>query len=78
MKKRSLILCQDGSPFTPYYPSGINPERCDGCGECVEVCPQDCIALKEVGGKKVAVLVDLSSCIGDGMCKLVCPQDAFL
>lgn len=77
-ERRSLILCQDGSPFVPYYPVGINPDRCSGCGECVEVCPQGCIELKDMGGRQVAVISDMASCIGDGMCKLVCPENAFM
>ncbi|SMP14142.1 4Fe-4S dicluster domain-containing protein [Desulfurobacterium pacificum] len=76
-EKKSLILCQDGSPFIPYYPAGINTDKCTGCGECVKVCPQNCIELKEQNGKLVAVIVDMESCIGDGMCRLVCPEDAF-
>jgi len=73
-----VILCQDGSPFIPQYPGGINIEKCTGCGECVKVCPQGCIELKEIKGREVAVLTKLDLCIGDGFCKIVCPEDAFL
>ncbi len=76
--KSQVILCQDGSPFVPQYPGGINPQKCTGCGECVEICPQKCIELKEIKGKKVAVITKLELCIGDGFCKIVCPEDAFL
>ncbi|RKQ64081.1 4Fe-4S dicluster protein [Thermovibrio guaymasensis] len=76
--RKRVILCQDGSPFVPQYPGGINIEKCTGCSECVEVCPQNCIELKEVEGKKVAVITKLELCIGDGFCKIVCPEDAFL
>jgi len=78
LAKKQVILCQDGSPFVPQYPGGINFARCDGCGECVNICPQKCIELQEIKGRKVAVIVSLEYCIGDGMCKLVCPNDAFL
>jgi NAD-dependent dihydropyrimidine dehydrogenase PreA subunit len=77
MRER-IILCQDGSPFIPQYPGGINESRCTGCGECVKVCPQGCIELVEESGKRVAKLTKLEFCIGDGFCKMVCPEDAFL
>ncbi len=76
--KKQVILCQDGSPFIPQYPGGINLAKCSGCGECVEVCPQGCIELVNMENRKVAVLKNLEFCIGDGMCKIVCPEDAFL
>ena len=77
-RRTQVILCQDGSPFLPQYPGGIDYSKCTGCGECVEVCSQGCIKLQEVEGKLVAVLVNMDFCIGDGICKIVCPEDAFL
>jgi NAD-dependent dihydropyrimidine dehydrogenase PreA subunit len=76
--KNQIILCQDGSPFVPQYPGGINFFKCTGCGECIKVCPQGCIELQEINGKLVAILTKMEFCIGDGMCKIVCPEDAFL
>ena len=76
--KNQVILTQDGSPFIPQYPGGIDPFKCNGCGECVEICPQNCIELREFKGRKVAVITKFELCIGDGFCKIVCPQDAFL
>ena len=77
-ERTQVILCQDGTPFLPQYPGGIDRSRCTGCGECVEVCAQNCIELHEVEGRLVAVIVNLDLCIGDGICRLVCPEDAFL
>jgi NAD-dependent dihydropyrimidine dehydrogenase PreA subunit len=76
--RKQVILCQDGSPFVPQYPGGINFFKCTGCEECIKVCPQRCIELHRIDGKLVAVLANLDLCIGDGMCKIVCPEDAFL
>ncbi|ADU97070.1 hypothetical protein Theam_1103 [Thermovibrio ammonificans HB-1] len=76
--RNQVILSQDGTPFVPQYPGGVNYYRCTGCGECIKVCPQGCIELQEVEGKKVAVLTNIELCIGDGFCKIVCPEDAFL
>lgn len=76
--RNQLILCQDGSPFVPQYPTGIDYSKCTGCGECVNVCPHGCIELQQIEGKLVAVITNLKLCIGDGMCKIVCPENAFL
>jgi len=76
--RTQVILTQDGSPFIPQYPGGINVLKCTGCGECVEICPQNCIELKGINGKTVAIITRPELCIGDGFCKIVCPEDAFL
>ncbi len=75
--RNQIILTQDGSPFIPQYPGGIDVLKCTGCGECVEICPQNCIELQEIKGKKVAIITKPELCIGDGFCKIVCPKDAF-
>ena len=75
--KNQVILTQDGSPFLPQYPGEIDVEKCTGCGECVEVCFQNCIELRELESRKVAVIAHPEYCIGDGFCKIVCPENAF-
>lgn len=45
---------------------------CTGCGECLEVCRPQALAL--VGGRAVLVRPDL--CEYDGGCEPVCPQGA--
>ena len=49
----------------------VDSDRCTGCGDCVEVCPTEAIALVE--GK---ARVDEKTCIGCGACADECPQDA--
>ena len=49
----------------------VDSDRCTGCGDCVEVCPTEAIALVE--GK---ARVDEETCIGCGACADECPQDA--
>jgi 2-oxoglutarate ferredoxin oxidoreductase subunit delta len=55
----------------------IDAERCKGCQLCVEVCPQQVLALDEtrlnVRGYHPAVLLD-SACTGCALCALVCPD----
>jgi len=50
----------------------IDPERCDGCGWCVQVCPTGALGL--VAGK--AALTQPDRCEYDGACEEVCPNDA--
>lgn len=49
----------------------IDVTRCSGCGDCVEICPEEAIAL--INQKAI---VDHESCTGCGVCIDSCPEDA--
>ena len=49
----------------------VNPDRCTGCGSCIDVCPVDAISLAD--GKAV---IDLDKCANCHACESVCPVDA--
>ena len=51
--------------------AAVNPELCDGCGECVAACPYSAI---EMGEGKAGV--NKAGCKGCGGCVPVCPRDA--
>ena len=51
----------------------INLEICDGCGVCVETCPDGALYL--VDGK---AMVDARLCGGCEVCMTACPRDAIL
>jgi len=53
------------------YVAYVNPEKCEGCGTCVEVCQFD--ARKIINGK---AKVDYLACYGCGACMLNCPSGA--
>ncbi len=55
----------------PYQPT-VDHEKCQGCGECVEVCPVDVYELQD--GKSVPVNPD--ECLGCESCVEVCEYDA--
>ena len=46
-------------------------ERCIGCEECVQACPQDAITLSEAG-----IVSDQNRCIRCGVCAATCPSQA--
>jgi len=54
-----------------YFVRETDPERCTGCGACVEVCPVDAIT---VDGD--LAVVDEEWCIGCGVCATRCDDDA--
>jgi NAD-dependent dihydropyrimidine dehydrogenase PreA subunit len=50
----------------------LDPERCNGCGMCVAVCPHAVFAM--AAGR--ASLVDRGACMECGACALNCAQEA--
>ena len=50
----------------------LDPTRCTGVGDCVVVCPTQCLALIEGRPR----LVRPRDCIACTLCVLVCPEQA--
>jgi MinD superfamily P-loop ATPase len=53
----------------------IDPEKCTGCGICMQYCRFDAIYGKNLTGNNIFV-VDAISCEGCGVCEIVCPKNA--
>jgi len=56
----------------------VNPDRCDGCRDCVSVCPVKVFDVQKIGGKGKAVPVDIESCCGLAcmQCAIFCRNNA--
>ena len=52
-------------------------DKCIGCGTCVLFCPEGAISIKNVNGKKRAV-IDYDHCKGCLVCMAECPQKAIV
>jgi NAD-dependent dihydropyrimidine dehydrogenase PreA subunit len=50
----------------------LDPDKCTGCGTCLEVCPQGVLG---INGKKAGI-IHRDSCIECGACALNCPFEA--
>jgi NAD-dependent dihydropyrimidine dehydrogenase PreA subunit len=50
----------------------VDELRCDGCGLCVRICPEQVLVLER--GR--VVVVDLRRCSYAGLCELICPNQA--
>lgn len=53
----------------------IDVEKCQACGECVEICAVEVLALVEEDGKKYAMFSgDPNDCLGCLSCEEVCEE----
>jgi formate hydrogenlyase subunit 6/NADH:ubiquinone oxidoreductase subunit I len=50
----------------------LDETRCTGCGDCVAVCPTECLAM----AGPVAWLPRPADCVSCSLCALICPADA--
>ena len=77
MNTAGILLCESMRRYQISEPNSlhpvINPNRCLGCGACVQACPEGNV-LGLVHGR--ADLVNPSNCLGHGACASSCPFDA--
>lgn len=57
------------------YVVTVDVEKCQGCSDCVDACPNELIALVEENGKQFAMYKgDAEECIGCYSCESTCPE----
>ncbi len=57
----------------------ITPERCKGCGFCVEFCPTDVLGMSNdfnAKGYHYPEIIDAEACTACDLCGLYCPDFA--
>ena len=65
-KRCSNLVCK--GTYTLY----VDPQLCDGCGKCLESCPQGAIA----GGAGMIHVINTDNCSKSMICVSVCPKGA--
>jgi heterodisulfide reductase subunit A2 len=54
--------------------SQVDPEKCDGCALCLDVCPYQAISLIGNNGRQ-RVEISTAKCKGCGLCAATCPKE---
>lgn len=50
----------------------VDPQACTGCGDCVAVCPTDCLAMNGL----LPWLPRPADCLQCDLCVVICPVEA--
>jgi heterodisulfide reductase subunit A len=77
--KVAVLLGRGKAELEPYV-AKVDPERCQGSGECVRVCPQEGAIQMETftenGTEVRRAVVTAANCNGCGICVSACPSRA--
>jgi len=74
-----LVLAPErrrSEPFSGGREAVIDPDRCEGCGSCRDVCEFGAISEEDDGRGGSIFKVDPFACEGCGVCVHFCPSDA--
>lgn len=52
-------------------PAKVEKEKCNGCGQCVEVCPCEAIELDDVAKVKADVCTECGVCVDECPCQAI-------
>jgi NAD-dependent dihydropyrimidine dehydrogenase PreA subunit len=56
----------------------VDPKKCDGCRDCISICPLKVFELRKDGTKRISVPADIESCCGltCEQCSIFCKNSA--
>lgn len=54
------------------YQLTIDKEKCNGCGECVDICPAEVLEMKD----EKSEVANIDECLGCESCVETCPESA--
>jgi len=72
---RASILLNAGKTKIEAITSMVDPDKCNYCGLCSNVCPYNAILSSDKKTKKLPTIIQ-AACAGCGACAAECPQDA--
>jgi NAD-dependent dihydropyrimidine dehydrogenase PreA subunit len=59
------------------YTIQVDLEKCQGCGDCVDICPVEVLEVRQEDGKEFAFFKGgEDDCIGCLACETECPEGA--
>ncbi len=87
---RSFVTGKPNTILYPYHILDLPPtyrgkhtldfKRCIGCGNCVQICPNDCMWMEKLEDPELGKIerpgVDMGRCLFCGLCVEVCPTVA--
>ena len=69
------LWCSNPESMNPWPELGFRQSFCNGCGQCIDVCPRKALSLTQTEGQYI-VEVDRATCDNCGVCVDSCPEDA--
>jgi MinD superfamily P-loop ATPase len=69
-------VLQSRQDFQAGQEARIDPARCEGCGQCRELCRFDAVQAAPLGVGTLGFRVDPAACEGCGVCAAFCPAKA--
>lgn len=62
----------------PWVRIAVDHDKCDGCRDCVILCPMSVYEVKKEGNKAISVPTDIASCCGEtcNQCAIFCKNSA--
>ncbi|MFO8055729.1 MAG: glycyl-radical enzyme activating protein [bacterium] len=64
--------CHNPESQSPAFEMSYNPQKCQSCGTCVNVCPEQALRMDEQG----RIIRDYDKCLTCGACARACPSGA--